>query len=654
MLRASVVIGSVALGAFACGGDHPGMDNGDAGINGGGDAGPAVPVCPDTSTLHSEGSANEPVSFTLASALVTGQVRPSDGPSYYRVTGLQVGARYKVQFTGKVWGEFDLFQSGFSSTALCDKETLFQDQLTCYVVAQQATADIRVSAVGGSSPACFGLDVTMDSPPGAFEGAPDAPLALRFGTSDLPHRGIVDHYRSFYRITQLTPGKRYTVWMTGLGDDADLFVGKLVLQEDRVSRTCVSRSSSGMNLADEFWTLVAAQDYVDVEVTDYYGRITSSKFVLSAFEDFDSEGSVAAPVVLAYAGGVTRPGHVGPQVNVSDPPAMSHYQITGLTPSVTYLIALTDFGGGTPWLYSDAAFSTTIGCANSQSNSCEFVAPGSSIYMVVPSWVARSRQFTLHVRAVTADQGSFTQPMALSYAAFPFSGQARNHSEYLVSGLPPGPLQVTLSPLDAPLGFEAWPATASTISAGGDFRFPRCTVAASSAGELRMRVDDAGRFVLDLRPAPDLKSQYGRVSGSLAIPDGNATGLSDTLTVSGSSITAISRVTVEVYVRHGVPEELAFVLVSPRGTEVQLVKKDVGEIDVVRPRYEGVTYDDFALAREAGFLGDASFVRRPKRPLHLLTGENANGTWTLRVIDTVAANIGDDTGELLGWGLTFH
>jgi subtilisin-like proprotein convertase family protein len=35
-------------------------------------------------------------------------------------------------------------------------------------------------------------------------------------------------------------------------------------------------------------------------------------------------------------------------------------------------------------------------------------------------------------------------------------------------------------------------------------------------------------------------------------------------------------------------------------------------------------------------------------------GETANGTWTLRVIDTVAANCGDDTGELLGWGLSFY
>src|SRR5262249_54027053 len=154
------------------------------------------------------------------------------------------------------------FQS-FSGTALCDKETLFESQLTCYVVAQQQTADIRVSAVGGSSPACFGLDVTLDSPPGAFEGAPDAPLALRFGTPDLPYRGIVDHYRSFYRITQLTPGKRYNVWMTGLEDNVDLFVGNLVLLEDRVSGTCVRGASSGINLDDEWCTFVATQDYFD-------------------------------------------------------------------------------------------------------------------------------------------------------------------------------------------------------------------------------------------------------------------------------------------------------------------------------------------------------------------------------------------------------
>lgn len=651
MLRASVVVGIVVLGTFACGGTHPGMDNGDAGIDGGGDAGPVVPVCSNTSALHSEGSASEPVSFTLASESVTGQVRPSEGPSYYRATGLQVGARYKVQVAGSLWGKLALFQSGFSGTALCDKATSFQDQVTCYVVAQQETADIRVT---GTVPGCFGLDVTMDSLPGAFEGAPDAPLALRFGTSDLPYRGIVDHYRSFYRITQLTPGKRYTVWMTGLEDYVDLFVGNLVLQEDRVSQTCVRGSSSGINLEDEWCTFVAARDYVDVEVTDYYGRTTNSKFVLSAFEDFDSEGSAAAPVVLAYAGGLTRPGHVGPQARVSDPPAKSYYQVTGLTPGAKYLLALTDFGGE-PWLYSDATFSTAIICTNSspsQSNSCEFDAPGSSIYVVVPSWFERSRQFALHVNAATVNQGSYTQPVALSYSAFPYSGQARTYSEYLVSSVPSGPLQVTLTPLDAPLGIAAWSAAASGISCLRDRRFPRCTVAASSAGELRVRVEDPGRFTLDLRPAPDLKSQYDRVSGALAIPDGNATGLSETLTVSGSTITAISRVTLEVYVRHGQPQELTFVLVSPGGTEVQIFKGE-STSDFYTP-HEGVTYDDFALAREAGFLGGASFTRRPRRPLHLLTGETANGTWTLRIIDTLAANIQDDTGELLGWGLSFY
>jgi len=77
MRPASVVIGSVVLGAVACGGNQAGMDRGDAGV-GGGDGGPVVAVCPDTSKLHSEGSASEPVSFTLASQSVVGQVRPED------------------------------------------------------------------------------------------------------------------------------------------------------------------------------------------------------------------------------------------------------------------------------------------------------------------------------------------------------------------------------------------------------------------------------------------------------------------------------------------------------------------------------------------------------------------------------------------------
>ena len=76
----------------------------------------------------------------------------------------------------------------------------------------------------------------------------------------------------------------------------------------------------------------------------------------------------------------------------------------------------------------------------------------------------------------------------------------------------------------APLGLAAWSATASGISCLRDYRFPRCTVAGSAAGDLRVRAADAGRFTLSVRPAPDLTSQHRRVSGVLPIPDASAAG----------------------------------------------------------------------------------------------------------------------------------
>ena len=236
----------------------------------------------------------------------------------------------------------------------------------------------------------------------------------------------------------------------------------------------------------------------------------------------------------------------------------------------------------------------------------------------------------------------------MNYTTFPYAGQVRLYSEYLVIDLPEGALQITLSEMDARIGLDVWVPPSTSLSCTTPVRWPRCMVEASPGGEMRIRAGGEGRFVLDIRPAPHLESQYVHVADALAIPDGDPTGLSDTLT--GSAVTAILRATVEVYVRHGQPQELTFVIVSPTGTEVQLVQDNASD----STPYEGVTYDDFALEPEAGLFRDASFVRRPSRPLHVLTDTDANGTWTLRVVDTLAANIQDDTGELLGWGLSFY
>ena len=88
-------------------------------------------------------------------------------------------------------------------------------------------------------------------------------------------------------------------------------------------------------------------------------------------------------------------------------------------------------------------------------------------------------------------------------------------------------------------------------------------------------------------------------------------------------------------------------LIAPNGTMVKLAAKDGGP-------YEGVQYSDYALESFTGLISDASFSRRPDQPLHALEGMDANGTWTLLVVDDENPNIQNNDGELLGWGVSFR
>jgi subtilisin-like proprotein convertase family protein len=259
-----------------------------------------------------------------------------------------------------------------------------------------------------------------------------------------------------------------------------------------------------------------------------------------------------------------------------------------------------------------------------------------------------SRRFVLNMHDKPTNQGEYQAPLSLSYPGdFPYAGEASSGSEYLVSGLPAGPLLVSLSLGDGPVSFEAWQADGDTIDCASSPGFPRCTLEASPSGGMRVRVNGPGHFELAIDPAPLLISDFTRDNGGVPIPNADPNGLSDELLVEGSPITSIEAVTVELFIRHGIPAELEAFLVAPDGTEVLVAGKDGGP-------YEGRYFQDYELESFSGWLRDAAFTVRPTEPLHALEGLDANGTWTLRVVDDENPNIQGNTGELYGWGLTFR
>ena len=114
---------------------------------------------------------------------------------------------------------------------------------------------------------------------------------------------------------------------------------------------------------------------------------------------------------------------------------------------------------------------------------------------------------------------------------------------------------------------------------------------------------------------------------SMAIPDGDGAGVSDTLTVAGLPGSAsIEAVVLEITVDHGYASDLGVSITSPGGTR-SVVN---APFNPVLDRYPGL--------RQWQLLSNAFY------------GEEPNGDWRIQVVDLAPA----DSGELRSWRLRFH
>jgi subtilisin-like proprotein convertase family protein len=132
---------------------------------------------------------------------------------------------------------------------------------------------------------------------------------------------------------------------------------------------------------------------------------------------------------------------------------------------------------------------------------------------------------------------------------------------------------------------------------------------------------------------------------SLAIPDGNATGVTDTFVVGASG--TIQDLNASVVINHTWVGDLV----------VTLTHVDTGKSGVIidRPGVPGSTFgcggdninatldDEAALAAETSCNSTTGLTSGPYRPNTVLSafdGDNLSGTWTLKVVDAAAADIG--------------
>lgn len=118
------------------------------------------------------------------------------------------------------------------------------------------------------------------------------------------------------------------------------------------------------------------------------------------------------------------------------------------------------------------------------------------------------------------------------------------------------------------------------------------------------------------------------------IPDNSPTGAVSTLAVSG--VGALGDLDVRVNIRHTFDGDLEIRLRAPDGTTIALVSNRGG----LGQNFVDTDLDDEAPTAIAA--GSAPFTGsfRPEQPLSVLDGRNANGTWTLTVVDNARADLG--------------
>jgi subtilisin-like proprotein convertase family protein len=115
-----------------------------------------------------------------------------------------------------------------------------------------------------------------------------------------------------------------------------------------------------------------------------------------------------------------------------------------------------------------------------------------------------------------------------------------------------------------------------------------------------------------------------------------------TLNIADTSV--ISDLNVSINVQHTWVNDMTITLISPAGTEVQLVNRPCASAalnDVI------ATFDDSGIALTCANNPAVSGTIKPTQLLSAFNGQSANGVWTLRVFDA----FNGDGGAINGWSL---
>lgn len=129
------------------------------------------------------------------------------------------------------------------------------------------------------------------------------------------------------------------------------------------------------------------------------------------------------------------------------------------------------------------------------------------------------------------------------------------------------------------------------------------------------------------------------------IPASGTPTVNSTLTIPTGDNVIIQKVTVTLNISHSWINDLIVTLISPTGTQVQLMNRECNPNQGIPNAI--ATFDDNGIVLVCGTNPGVSGVILPEQPLSALNGQNSQGVWTLRVQDV----FNQDGGAINSWSI---
>lgn len=346
-----------------------------------------------------EGTSAIPLPIALVGLPYSGQV--GTGKSYYKITGLLADTLYEVNLTQlSAAAVLRVYTENFAISQCNTPIVTSADQLCGGT--STATGELFIVADSRALGVNYNLNVVQGV---GQEGAPTAEIALVYGSSDLPHAGIVDKSSSYYEISNLDGATNYYVVLTNFTSTPTIRVH----QDNTYGALECSAGKNGTVVACVGKTKNGGGGGVSLFVeVGGIGTLIGSSYTLDILTTPSTEGTLLVPSTLDFATVNATPyeGQVGTPAGGE---VFSYYRLDNLTDETSYALSLvTHQAKARLYIYTSAADldSDTYSCLAFTSSVgipqvCNVSSVGTSLWIKIGNYYDSTNDGTFFTLSVT-------------------------------------------------------------------------------------------------------------------------------------------------------------------------------------------------------------------------------------------------------------